>query len=85
MDLTFSGSTRPVPGWSVNVSETGMLVRADVIHPPGTAVRFDVPPRYGGRGEVAWTRPAEDGSALMGLSLRRSRHALVDLLDDHGP
>lgn len=83
MDLTFPGSPGRVGARSVNVSETGMLVRSDVHRLPGTTVRFDVQPRYGGMGEVVWTREMEDGASLMGLSLRRSRQALVDLLDTH--
>lgn len=83
MDLTFPGSVQAVTARSVNVSETGMLVRSRVEHPPGTGVRFDVPPRYGGRGEVAWTGEAEDGTVLLGLSLGRSRQALMELMEDH--
>lgn len=83
VELHFSGSTGVVGSRSVNVSETGMLVRSDVYQPPGTDVRFDIPPRYGGLGQVAWVRPAEDGSVLLGLALGRSRQVLVELLDNH--
>lgn len=84
VELRFDGSARIVDARSVNVSQTGMLVRTQVDHAPGTGFRFDVHRRYGGRGEVAWSRDAEEGEVLMGLSLLRSRDTLLDLLDDHG-
>lgn len=82
VELTFNNSARVVDARSVNISETGMLVRTEVDHPPGTGVRFDVVRRFGGRGEVVWSRETEEGAVLMGLALSRSRYALVELLEE---
>lgn len=87
VELRFDGShARIVEGSSVNVSETGMAVRLeeDVTHPEGTGLRFDVMRHFGGRGELAWSRPGEEGGALVGLDLRRSRYDLIELLDEYG-
>lgn len=87
VELRFDGShARIVEGSSVNVSETGMAVRLEeeVSPPEGTGLRFDVMRHFGGRGDLVWSRPSEEGGVLVGLDLRRSRFDLIELLEQHG-
>jgi len=87
VELRFDGTGgRIVEGVTVNVSETGIVVRLEeeVEHPEGTGLRFDVLRRYGGRGELAWCRRSEEGDVMVGLDLRRSRYDLIEILEKYG-
>lgn len=84
MELMFEGSMRAVGGRSVNISETGILVYSAEAGASGSMVRLDFP-QHGeqGLGEIAWTRDADDGGALSGISLKRQdRDVLFRLLEE---
>ena len=71
-------------GRSVNISETGMLVLSGRARPRGTVVRFQVGPRFKGKGEVIWSQESDEGGTLLGLKFhplkRGARKILLGLL-----
>lgn len=84
VELTFVGSMHSVSGHSVNISETGILVYSPEAGPSGSMVRLDFPQDgEQGLGEVAWTRDADEGGSLSGISLKRQdRDILFRLLSE---
>jgi len=77
------GLRDPLTGTSVNLSETGMLVRTSTLCPRGTRVGFQLAD-VTGKGEVIWTRQTEEGEAFVGLRFlslgRRDRKSLTRIL-----
>lgn len=64
--LTLNGSPLPTRGISVNLSETGVLVRAARRAERGTLVQLDFP-EFKAKGEVIWTRDAGEEGTLLGM------------------
>ena len=70
-------------GYSVNLSETGMLVVSEEARPQGSEVRFEISPELKGRCEVVWTRDTEPEGTFLGMKFRslrrRARKVLAEL------
>jgi len=66
------GNGAPFRGVSLNMSESGMLVRAEEERPRGTTLRFEFAP-FGGTAMVIWTGQVprsgrgEESSVLLGM------------------
>ena len=82
VDLFLGDSTEAVRGRLVNVSEMGLLVRADEARPAGTQVRFELDRHLGrGLGAIVWTREVGSDGILIGISLEREdREVLIRAL-----
>lgn len=84
VDLIFDDSGEVIAASSVNVSDTGMLVRSERPRAPGSPIRFQFEPWLTGMGDVIWTREEDDGTTLLGISLKRHRRdVLFRLLEDY--
>lgn len=81
--LLLEGVPSSIPAISVNLSETGILLRVGRMVPRGTRVELKSQ-EFQARGEVIWTAKADQGGHLIGvkfLSLRRrDRRALEKIL-----
>lgn len=70
--------------YSVNISETGMLVLSEGAWPRGSELSFEISPELNGKCEVIWTREPESGGTFLGMkfhSLRRgARKTLAELM-----
>jgi hypothetical protein len=55
LEMGDSGGGASFRGVSLNISESGMLVRSDEERPRGTTLRFEFAP-FGGTAMVIWTR-----------------------------
>jgi len=64
--LTVDGASASTPAISVNLSESGILVRAARQAPRGTVVQLDFK-NFKAEGEVIWAREFEDQGILLGL------------------
>jgi c-di-GMP-binding flagellar brake protein YcgR len=90
VELTEGREEARFQGVSVNISESGMLVRAEQERPRGTTLSFSFAP-FGGTAQVIWIRQLveeqEEGAAgtLLGMKFvsmkRHDRKTLVRMLN----
>lgn len=90
VELTEGREERRFRGVSVNISESGMLVRAEEERPKGTRLSFSFAP-FGGTAQVIWIRPLteeaveEASGTLLGMRFvsmkRHDRKTLVRILN----
>lgn len=83
--LTLADSQRSVVGTSENISETGVLIRAEEIAPLRSVLHLDFS-LFSATAEVIWSREVEDESAvLLGMKFielsREHRGILLRLLE----
>ena len=67
-------------GYSVNLSETGMLVLSEEARPPGSEVRFEISPELKGRCEIVWRRDSGEDGTFLGMRFRSLRRAARKVL-----
>ena len=83
VELRPNGQGDAFLGVSVNMSETGMLVRAEGSSDRGAVIDFRFH-SFGGTCEVIWTREDEDGRTLLGVRFqsmgRQDRRTLSRIL-----
>lgn len=68
-------------GYSVNLSETGMLVLSEEARPQGSQVRFEISHELKGRCEVVWTRDMASKGTFLGMKFRSLRRRARKVLD----
>jgi hypothetical protein len=83
------GTDKPFRGVSLNISESGMLVRSEEERARGTTLRFEFAP-FGGTAQVIWTRHVSGetrgtvAGALLGMKFlsmtRQDRKTLLRIL-----
>ncbi len=64
--LTFEESPLPALAISVNLSETGVLVRSGRQAPRGSLVQLEFT-EFKAKGELIWTRKTDDAGVLLGM------------------
>lgn len=87
VELTEGRENALFRGVSVNISESGMLVRSEEERPRGTVLSFSFAP-FGGTAQVIWIRPLaseEEPGTLLGMKFvsmkRHDRKTLVRMLN----
>ncbi len=85
--MTLEGSPLPTPVVSINLSETGILVRAGRQVVRGTPVQLEFK-EFKSKGEVIWTRQSEEVGNLLGIRFvslaRRDRKFVKGLVEVAG-
>ena len=85
--LTFDGPPLPTPAVSVNLSETGVLVRSGRQAPRGAPVQLEFK-EFKAKGELIWTGKTDDAGVLLGIKFvsigRRDLGVVRSLVDAAG-
>lgn len=80
VELIFEDSRFTFFAISVNISETGVLLLSEEPRPSGSLIRFEFFPQLNGKGEIIWTREAEEGGTLLGMKFYPLRHSARNVL-----